>query len=84
VRKLFWQMNVTLDGFMEGRNRELEDTVQVVDEDFGRYATDMVTSVRPTEQVEGSRFVTNVWRGESSWTIIFHETVICLNSAPSH
>jgi hypothetical protein len=26
MRKLFWQMNVTLDGFMEGPNRELEYT----------------------------------------------------------
>jgi hypothetical protein len=30
-------MNVTLDGFMEGPNRELNDTAQVVDEDFDRY-----------------------------------------------
>jgi hypothetical protein len=30
MRKLFWQMNVTLDGFMEGPNQELNDTAQVV------------------------------------------------------
>jgi hypothetical protein len=48
------------------------------------YSYAMVTSVRSPEQVEGSRFVTNVWRRESSWTIIFHNTVIFLNSAPSH
>jgi hypothetical protein len=34
MRKLFWQMNVTLDGFMEGPKRELDDTAQVVNEDF--------------------------------------------------
>jgi hypothetical protein len=38
MRKLFWQMNVTLDGFMEGPNRELNDTAQIIDEDFDRYA----------------------------------------------
>jgi dihydrofolate reductase len=45
MRKLFWQMNVTLDGFMEGPNRELTDTAQVVDEDFDRYATEMLKSI---------------------------------------
>ena len=35
-------MNVTLDGFMEGSNRELDDTAQVVDKDFDRYASDML------------------------------------------
>ena len=40
-------MNVTLDGFMEGPNRELDDTAQVVDEDFDRYATDMLKSIDP-------------------------------------
>jgi hypothetical protein len=36
MRRLFWQMNVTLDGFMEGPNRELNDPAQVMDEDFDR------------------------------------------------
>jgi len=45
MRKLFWQMNVTLDGFMEGPNRELNDTAQVVDEDFDRYCTEMLKSI---------------------------------------
>ncbi len=45
MRKLFWQMNVTLDGFMEGPNRELDYTAHVVDEDFDRYATDMLKSI---------------------------------------
>jgi dihydrofolate reductase len=45
VRKLFWQMSVTLDGFMEGPNRELDSTAGFVDEDFDRYATDMLKSI---------------------------------------
>lgn len=45
MRKLFWQMNVTLDGFMEGLNRELNDTAQVVDKDFDRYCTEMLKSI---------------------------------------
>jgi dihydrofolate reductase len=45
MRKLFWQMNVTLDGYMEGPNQELNDTAQVVDEDFERYATEMLNSI---------------------------------------
>lgn len=45
MRKLFWQMSVTLDGFMEGPNRELSDTAEVVDEDFDRYATEMLQSI---------------------------------------
>lgn len=45
MRKLFWQMSVTLDGFMEGPNRELNDTAEVVDEDFDRYATEMLNSI---------------------------------------
>ena len=45
MRKLFWQMNVTLDGFMEGPNRELDDTTQVVDEDFDPYCTEMLKSI---------------------------------------
>jgi dihydrofolate reductase len=45
MRKLFWQMNVTLDGFMEGPNRELNHTAQVVDADFDRYVTEMLKSI---------------------------------------
>ena len=45
MRRLFWQMSVTLDGFMEGPNRELDDTAEVVDEDFDRYATEMLHSI---------------------------------------
>jgi dihydrofolate reductase len=45
MRKLFWQMSVTLDGFMEGPNRELDYTAQFVDADFDRYATDMLRSI---------------------------------------
>lgn len=45
MRKLYWQMSVTLDGFMEGPNRELDDTAQFVDPDFDHYATDMLKSI---------------------------------------
>jgi dihydrofolate reductase len=45
MRKLFWQMSVTLDGFMEGPNRELDHTAGVEDADFDRYATEMLNSI---------------------------------------
>lgn len=45
MRRLFWQMSVTLDGFMEGPNHELEDTAGFKDEDFDRYATEMLKSI---------------------------------------
>ena len=45
MRKVFWQINATLDGFIEGPNRELDDTAQVVDADFDRYASDMLQSI---------------------------------------
>ena len=43
MRKLFWQMMVSLDGFMEGPNRELN--WHVVDDDFNRYVADMLSSI---------------------------------------
>ena len=43
MRKLFWQMMVSLDGFMEGPNRELD--WHVADEDFNRYVADMLNSI---------------------------------------
>jgi dihydrofolate reductase len=45
MRRLFWQMSVTLDGFMEGPNRELDYTAEVQDPDFDRYASDMLKSI---------------------------------------
>jgi dihydrofolate reductase len=45
MRKLFWQMNVTLDGFIEGPNRELKYTAEVADPDFDRYASEMLNSI---------------------------------------
>ena len=45
MRKVFWQISETLDGFMEGPNRELDRTAQVVDKDFERYASDMLRSI---------------------------------------
>lgn len=45
MRKLFWQISESLDGFMEGPNRELDYTAQVVDKDFERYGSDMLNSI---------------------------------------
>jgi dihydrofolate reductase len=45
MRKVFWQMSVTVDGFMEGPNGELDYTAQFADQDFDRYATDMLKSI---------------------------------------
>jgi len=39
------KMRVTLDGFMEGPNREPGDTAQFIDEDFDRYASHMLQSI---------------------------------------
>lgn len=43
MRKVFWQMMASLDGFMEGPNRELD--WHVVDEDFNRYVAGMLDSI---------------------------------------
>jgi dihydrofolate reductase len=45
MRKLFWQVSVTLDGFMEGPNRELDHTAGFEDPDFDCYATEMLNSI---------------------------------------
>ncbi len=45
MRKVFWQISATLDGFMEGPDRELDDTAQVADKDFDRYASEMLRSI---------------------------------------
>ena len=45
MRKLFWQMNVTLDGFIEGPNREFHDTAEFADPDFDQYASEMLRSI---------------------------------------
>ncbi len=45
MRKLFWQISTTLDGFMEGPGRELTDTAEVSDPDFDRYASEMLQSI---------------------------------------
>jgi dihydrofolate reductase len=42
---MFWEISVTLDGFVEGPNRELTDTADVADADFHRYASDMLQSI---------------------------------------
>ena len=43
MRKLFWQMMVSLDGLMEGPNRELD--WHVADDDFNRHVADMLASI---------------------------------------
>ena len=43
MRKLFWQMMVSLDGFMEGPNHELD--WHVTDENFNRYVDSMLASI---------------------------------------
>ena len=45
MRKLFWQINVTLDGYMEGPDHELEHTAEIADKDFERYASEMLRSI---------------------------------------
>jgi dihydrofolate reductase len=43
MRTIFWQMMVTLDGFVEGPNGELD--WHVVDDDFQRYVDEMLASI---------------------------------------
>ena len=43
MRKLLWQMMMSLDGFMEGPNRELD--WHVTGEEFGRYVRDMEKTI---------------------------------------
>ena len=45
MRKLFWQISMTLDGFMEGPSHELGDTAGIADPDFDRYASAMLQSI---------------------------------------
>jgi dihydrofolate reductase len=45
MSRLFWQINTTLDGFMEGPNRELDLTAGFADPDFDRYASEMLQSI---------------------------------------
>jgi len=45
MKKLFWQMNVTLDSLMEGPNQELDSTAEFEDKDFKRYVAEMLNSI---------------------------------------
>lgn len=45
MRKLFWQISTTLDGFMEGPDHELEDTAGFADPDFEAYASKMLQEI---------------------------------------
>lgn len=45
MRKLFWQISVTLDGFMEGPDKGLDDTAGYPDPDFEKYAAVMLAEI---------------------------------------
>lgn len=45
MRKIFWQINMTLDGFMEDSDGSLACTAEVADEDFKTYASAMLNSI---------------------------------------
>ncbi|HJX26866.1 MAG TPA: hypothetical protein VJ885_03060 [Thermoanaerobaculia bacterium] len=34
MRKLFWQISATLDGYMEGPDHDLKETAEIADPDF--------------------------------------------------
>lgn len=43
--KLFWQISTTLDGFMEDLEGKLDLTAGLHDDDFERYATEMLDTI---------------------------------------
>ncbi len=43
--KLFWQINTTLDGFIEEPGGDLKHTAEIADDDFKKYASDMLESI---------------------------------------
>lgn len=45
MRNLFWQVSVSLDGFIEGPGGDLTHTAQVTDDAFERYATAMLQEI---------------------------------------
>jgi dihydrofolate reductase len=61
-------MSVTLDGFTEGPNHELDDTAGFQDQDFDRYATEMLKSIdgmligRRTYELFSGYWPTAKWR----------------------
>lgn len=42
---LFWQINSSLDGFMEGPGGDLSKTAEIADSEFERYASEMLRSI---------------------------------------
>ena len=45
MRKVFWQISTTLDGYMEDPERSLKLTAEVEDEEFISYASEMLGSI---------------------------------------
>ena len=45
MRKLFWQISTTLDGFMEDADCSLELTAAVQDKEFEAYGREMLDSI---------------------------------------
>lgn len=43
--KLFWQINMSLDGFMEAPGGDLKQTAEIADDDYQRYASEMLETV---------------------------------------
>ena len=43
--KLFWQINMSLDGFMEESDGRLKRTAEINDPDFQKYATEMLGTI---------------------------------------
>ena len=45
MRKLFWQISTTLDGYMEAPGGSLELTAEIQDKEFESYGTEMLDSI---------------------------------------
>jgi dihydrofolate reductase len=45
MRKIFWQVNTTLDGYMEDAEGNLTYTAGITDPDFEKYASEMLTHI---------------------------------------
>jgi dihydrofolate reductase len=45
MRKIFWQINITLDGYMARPDGDLTETAEVADPKFELYASEMLRSI---------------------------------------